>query len=128
TDITEASDEELTELRRSTIGFVFQSFNLIGALTAQQNMALPLRLDGQRVSGVEVKAALAAVGLADRAHHRPRALSGGQQQREAIARAMVTRPDVLFADEPTGALDSTSARVVLDLMRALVEESDQSII
>lgn len=126
--ITQASDEELTALRRSTIGFVFQSFNLIGALTAEQNVALPLRLDGQRISTREIRAVLEQVGIADRAKHRPRELSGGQQQRVAIARAMVTRPDVLFADEPTGALDSTSARHVLDLLRALVDRSGQSII
>lgn len=128
TDITGASGEELTALRRGTIGFVFQNFNLLGALTAEQNVSLPLRLDGQRVSASEARRVLADVGLADRSKHRPRALSGGQQQRVAIARAMVTRPAVLFADEPTGALDSTSARVVLDLLRALVDRSGQSII
>lgn len=128
TDITDASDEELTALRRDTIGFVFQNFNLIGALTAKQNVALPLRLAGHRVSAGEAAGALADVGLADRSRHRPRALSGGQRQRVAIARAMVTRPAVLFADEPTGALDSTSANVVLDLLRAMVDQSGQSII
>lgn len=128
TDITGASDEELTALRRGTIGFVFQSFNLIGSLTAEQNVALPLRLDGQRVSSREVRAVLDQVGIADRAKHRPRELSGGQQQRVAIARAMVTRPAVLFADEPTGALDSTSARNVLNLLRGLVDRTGQSII
>ncbi len=128
TDITGASAEELTALRRGTIGFVFQNFNLLGALTAEQNVSLPLRLDGQRVSASEARRVLADVGLADRSKHRPRALSGGQQQRVAIARAMVTRPAVLFADEPTGALDSTSAKVVLDLLRALVDRSGQSII
>jgi putative ABC transport system ATP-binding protein len=121
TDITAASDRTLTALRRTGIGFIFQSFNLIGAMTAEQNVAMPLRLAGRRPSRAEVRAALAAVGLADRARHRPRELSGGQQQRVAIARAMVTRPEVLFADEPTGALDSTSARTVLDLMRSMVD-------
>jgi putative ABC transport system ATP-binding protein len=121
TDITAASDAELTALRRREIGFVFQSFNLIGSLTAEQNVALPLRLGGRRASTKEVRAALASVGLGDRARHRPRELSGGQQQRVAIARAMITRPAVLFADEPTGALDSKTARTVLGLMRNLVD-------
>jgi putative ABC transport system ATP-binding protein len=121
TDLTAAGDNELSALRRTRIGFVFQSFNLIGSLTAEQNVALPLRLAGRRPSRADVRAVLAAVGLADRAKHRPRELSGGQQQRVAIARAMVTRPDVLFADEPTGALDSTAARTVLDLLRAMAD-------
>jgi putative ABC transport system ATP-binding protein len=127
TDITNAADRELTALRRSRIGFVFQSFNLIGSLTAEQNVALPLRLAGRRPTRAEVRAVLASVGLADRARHRPREMSGGQQQRVAIARAMVTRPEVLFADEPTGALDSTAARTVLDLMRAMAD-GGQSIV
>ncbi|MFC4942571.1 ABC transporter ATP-binding protein [Pseudonocardia sp. GCM10023141] len=120
TDITAASDAALTQLRRDRIGFVFQSFNLIASLTAEQNVALPLRLAGRRPQRSQVCDALAAVGLADRALHRPRELSGGQQQRVAIARAMVTRPEVRFADEPTGALDSTSARAVLGLLRTMV--------
>ena len=127
TDITAAGDRELTTLRRTRIGFVFQSFNLIGSLTAAQNVALPLRLAGRRPTRSEVRATLASVGLADRAKHRPRELSGGQQQRVAIARAMVTRPEVLFADEPTGALDSTAARTVLDLLRAMAD-GGQSIV
>jgi putative ABC transport system ATP-binding protein len=121
TDITAAADRELTVLRRSRIGFVFQNVNLIGSLTAEQNVALPLRLAGRRPARKDVRAVLASVGLTDRARHRPREMSGGQQQRAAIARAMVTRPEVLFADEPTGALDSTAARTVLDLMRAMVD-------
>ena len=121
TDITTATDAELTALRRRRIGFVFQSFNLIASLTAEQNVALPLRLAGARPSREEVAGVLASVGLAERAQHRPRELSGGQQQRVAIARAMVTRPEVLFADEPTGALDSTAARTVLGLLRQVVE-------
>jgi putative ABC transport system ATP-binding protein len=115
-DITAASDAKLTRLRRNGIGFVFQNFNLVASLTAEQNVALPLRLAGVRVQRRQVRDALAAVGLADRLRHRPRELSGGQQQRVAIARAMVTCPVVLFADEPTGALDTTSARRVLALL------------
>ncbi|WP_175596134.1 ABC transporter ATP-binding protein [Thermomonospora catenispora] len=127
-DITHAADGALTALRRRTVGFVFQNFNLIGSLTAEQNVALPLKLAGVRVPKREVRAVLARVGLEDRLRHRPRELSGGQQQRVAIARAMVTRPAVLFADEPTGALDSASARTVLDLLRAMVDETGQTIV
>ncbi|NIH83115.1 ABC transporter ATP-binding protein [Amycolatopsis granulosa] len=126
-DITTATDADLTALRRREIGFVFQSFNLIGSLTAEQNVALPMRLAGRRPSAKDVTAVLAAVGLADRRKHRPRELSGGQQQRVAIARAMVTRPRVLFADEPTGALDSAAARRVLALLRELVG-ADRSVV
>ncbi|MDQ0382103.1 ABC transporter ATP-binding protein [Amycolatopsis thermophila] len=118
--MTAAGDADLTALRRRDIGFVFQSFHLIRSLTAEQNVALPLRLAGARPSTKDVRAVLAAVGLDERRRHRPRELSGGQQQRVAIARAMVTRPRVLFADEPTGALDSTAARNVLGLLRELV--------
>ena len=115
-DIAAASDTKLTRLRRTGIGFVFQNFNLVASLSAEQNVALPLRLAGVRVRRRQVLDVLAAVGLADRRGHRPRELSGGQQQRVAIARAMVTKPAVLFADEPTGALDTTSARRVLALL------------
>lgn len=127
-NITKASDAKLTELRRTEIGFVFQTFNLIGALTAEQNVAMPLRLAGKKPDRREVLEVLASVGLAQRGRHRPRELSGGQQQRVAIARAMVTRPAVLFADEPTGALDTKSARDVLKLMRSMVDERGQTTI
>jgi putative ABC transport system ATP-binding protein len=118
----------LTVLRRERIGFVFQAFNLVSSLTAAQNVALPLRLAGRRYEPAAVTAALAQVGLADRVRHRPGELSGGQQQRVAIARAMVTRPAVLFADEPTGALDGRTSRQVLDLLRALVDDHGQTIV
>lgn len=127
-DITKASDAELTQLRRTEVGFVFQTFNLIGPLTAEQNVSMPLRLAGRRPERKKVHEVLDAVGLADRRKHRPRELSGGQQQRVSIARAMVTKPAVLFADEPTGALDTKSARAVLALMRAMVDEQGQTTI
>ncbi|MBX6354423.1 MAG: ABC transporter ATP-binding protein [Micromonosporaceae bacterium] len=127
-DITNASEAELTRLRRTVVGFVFQSFNLIGSLTAEQNVAMPLRLAGRRPSRREVRAVLEQVGLGDRLRHKPRELSGGQQQRVAIARAMVTRPAVLFADEPTGALDTRSARAVLGMLREMVKAAGQTIV
>jgi putative ABC transport system ATP-binding protein len=122
------SDRRLTRLRRDRVGFVFQAFNLIAALSAEQNVALPLRLAGRRPAPGEVRAMLGEVGLADRAGHRPSELSGGQQQRVAIARALVTRPAVLFADEPTGALDTTASREVLALLRAAVDRHGQTVV
>jgi len=121
-DITHASEAALTRLRQTTVGFVFQNFNLIGSLSAEQNVAMPLRLAGRRPSRREVRGVLERVGLTDRARHRPRELSGGQQQRVAIARAMVTAPTVLLADEPTGALDSSAARSILAMLRTMAEE------
>jgi putative ABC transport system ATP-binding protein len=118
----------LTRLRRDRVGFVFQSFNLMPSLTAAQNVELPLRLAGRKVDQRAILAGLATVGLADRARHRPSELSGGQQQRVAIARALVTSPQVLFADEPTGALDTSTSRDVLKLLRRLVTEQRQTVI
>ncbi|MBM2617766.1 ABC transporter ATP-binding protein [Actinoplanes sp. LDG1-06] len=118
----------LTLLRRERIGFVFQAFNLISSLTAAQNVALPVRLAGRRLSPSEVTAALDEVGLGDRARHRPVELSGGQQQRVAIARAIVTRPAVIFADEPTGALDNQTSHLVLGLLRDLATSRGQTIV
>ena len=110
------------------MGFVFQSYNLLDALTAYDNVALPARLAGQRVDRAAVRRALGEVGLDGLAQRRPPELSGGQQQRVAIARALHTRPDVLFADEPTGALDRTSGRQVLELLRSLSDEQGQTVV
>ncbi|GAA3821537.1 ABC transporter ATP-binding protein [Streptomyces phyllanthi] len=120
------SERRLTLLRRQRIGFVFQSFNLLPSLTAAQNVALPLRLAGRRPSRAGVRQALARVGLAERAGHRPGQLSGGQQQRVALARALITRPAVLFGDEPTGALDTTTSREVLALLREMVDRDGRT--
>lgn len=125
-DIGRTNERECTELRRDRIGFVFQSFNLVQSLTAAQNVELPSRFAGRRVGSERVADALAAVGLTDRAGHRPGELSGGQQQRVALARALVTRPEVLFADEPTGALDTAASRDVLRMMRLLVDREEQT--
>ncbi|MEU4843156.1 ABC transporter ATP-binding protein [Nocardia testacea] len=113
---------QLAKLRRRHIGFVFQSFNLLPALSTLDNIELPLRLDGRRPDRTHTRALLARVGLSERAGHRPDQLSGGQRQRVAIARALITNPEVVFADEPTGALDIRSAREVLTLMRALADQ------
>ena len=117
-----------TRLRRSSMAFVFQSYNLLDALTAYENVALPARLAGQRVDRAQVHDALRRVGLDGLAGRRPAELSGGQQQRVAIARALYTRPDVLFADEPTGALDRASGRQVLELLRGAATEHGQTIV
>ncbi|TMS00413.1 ABC transporter ATP-binding protein [Nonomuraea basaltis] len=127
-DLAQLGDRKLTLLRRDRIGFVFQSFNLLPSLTAEQNVGLPLRLAGRRAGKELVRQSLAAVGMAERARHRPAELSGGQQQRVAIARALITRPAVLFADEPTGALDANTSRDVLRLMRTLVDGQAQTIV
>ncbi|WP_344652446.1 ABC transporter ATP-binding protein [Cryptosporangium japonicum] len=118
-DLTRMSETRLARLRRDRIGFVFQSFNLLPTLTAEQNVGLPLRLAGRHPGRAAIRTALAQVGLTGRERHRPGELSGGQQQRVAIARALVSAPPVLFADEPTGALDSTSGRGVLEMLRAM---------
>ncbi|MBB4912285.1 ABC transporter ATP-binding protein [Actinophytocola algeriensis] len=120
-DLTRAGQVELARLRRRQVGFVFQSFNLLSALTAGENVELPLRLDGRRADPRRTAALLQGVGLGERAGHRPDQLSGGQKQRVAVARALITDPDVVFADEPTGALDIRSAREVLALLRGLAD-------
>ncbi|MEU6550612.1 ABC transporter ATP-binding protein [Streptomyces sp. NPDC046915] len=128
TELAGLSERRLTLLRRDRIGFVFQAFNLLPSLTAEQNVALPLRLAGRRPSRARVREALDRVGLADRSRHHPSELSGGQQQRVALARALITRPEVLFGDEPTGALDSRTGREVLRLLRDMVDREDRTVV
>ena len=125
-DITEMPDKQLTKLRRRHIGFVFQSFNLLPMLTAEENILLPLTIAGRKPDKAAVASLIARVGLGDRLGHKPAQLSGGQQQRVAIARALASQPTVLFADEPTGNLDSTSGTEVLALLREAVELDRQT--
>jgi putative ABC transport system ATP-binding protein len=122
------SERQLTELRRERIGFVFQSFNLLPALTVWQNVTLPQELDGRRTNKAAVREVLDRVGLSGKHKSRPGELSGGQQQRVAIARALVARPAVIFADEPTGALDTQTAADVLDLLREPVRTQGQTVV
>ena len=125
-DITKLGDNGLTKLRRRHIGFVFQFFNLLPMLTAEENIALPLKLAGSKVDRTWFDEVVAAVGLEERRRHRPSELSGGQQQRVAVARAMVSRPTVMFADEPTGNLDSQTSGEILRLLRRSVDEYRQT--
>ncbi|QKW34217.1 ABC transporter ATP-binding protein [Actinomadura sp. NAK00032] len=127
-ELTSLGERERTRLRRRRIGFVFQAFNLLPALTVRDNVALPLRLAGRRPERGAVEEVLERVGLGGRLGSRPGELSGGQQQRVAIARALITRPAVLFGDEPTGALDTGTAREVLALLREAVEETGQTVV
>jgi putative ABC transport system ATP-binding protein len=127
-ELANLDDRRLTALRRDKLGFVFQAFNLIPVLSARENITLPLMLAGRSVDGAWFDTLVDAVGLTDRLTHRPSELSGGQQQRVAIARALISRPAVVFADEPTGNLDSKSAHEVLDLLRRAVDEFDQTVI
>jgi putative ABC transport system ATP-binding protein len=128
TEITTLKDSDLTRLRRRHIGFVFQFFNLLPMLTAEENITLPLSIAGEKPDQEFFSTLIDAVGLGDRLSHRPAELSGGQQQRVAIARALIARPAVVFADEPTGNLDSQSASDVLDLLRRAVDEFGQTVI
>ncbi|WP_425560368.1 ABC transporter ATP-binding protein [Luedemannella flava] len=128
TDLGPLSERRLTVLRRERVGFVFQAANLIASLTAEQNVALPLRLSRRRPAPADITAALSEVGLAGRAGHLPAELSGGERQRVALARALVTRPAVVFADEPTGALDSAASRQVLALLRGLVDRHGHTVV
>ena len=125
-DITRMKDRELTRLRRKHIGFVFQSFNLLPTLPAEENVVLPLAIAGRKPPAAEIDALLERVGLIERRDHKPAQLSGGQQQRVAIARALITRPTVLFADEPTGNLDSEAGAGILRLLRDAVDIDGQT--
>jgi putative ABC transport system ATP-binding protein len=127
-EITVLSEKKLTQLRRDTIGFVFQFFNLLPMLTAAENVTLPLSIAGRKVDADWLETLLDEIGIADRRDHRPAELSGGQQQRVAVARALVTKPKVIFADEPTGNLDSSSSKDVLSLMRRAVDDWGQTIV
>jgi len=128
TEIAELDDKHLTELRRDKVGFVFQFFNLLPVLTAEENIRLPLSIAGRKPDQELMKQLVDAVNLGDRLSHRPSELSGGQQQRVAIARALVSKPAVVFADEPTGNLDSTSSEEVLTLLRRAVDDFGQTVV
>jgi putative ABC transport system ATP-binding protein len=126
TEITGLNDKRLTLLRRHNIGFIFQFFNLLPTLTAEENILLPLQIAGARPEHEWVESVIERVGLGDRRRHRPAELSGGQQQRVAIARALVSRPTVIFADEPTGNLDSATGAEILTVLREAVDTYEQT--
>lgn len=128
TDISTSSEKELTRLRRDRLGFIFQAFNLVPTLSAEENITLPAALAGRTIDPEWLDEVVSAVGLADRLDHRPSELSGGQQQRVAVARALAGRPELIFADEPTGNLDSTTGAEILEFMRRAVREFNQTIV
>ncbi len=128
TDLSELSDKEITKLRREKVGFVFQSFNLIPTLNAYENITLPLSLGKKLGDEAWIKQVIDTISLNDRLNHRPSELSGGQQQRVAVARALATQPEIIFADEPTGNLDSKSGSDILKFMRRAVTDLKQTIV
>jgi putative ABC transport system ATP-binding protein len=128
TDLSKLNDKALTVLRRDEIGFIFQAFNLVPTLTAEENIVLPASLGRSAVDREWFDSVVQTVGLGDRLHHRPSELSGGQQQRVAVARALVTKPSIIFADEPTGNLDSRAGTEILSFMRRAVQELRQTIV
>ena len=127
-DLSTMNDKQLTRLRRESIGFIFQAFNLVPTLTARENITLPLDLAGRKVDPEWLAEVVDTLGLSDRLGHRPTELSGGQQQRVAASRAMVSRPDIIFADEPTGNLDSTASAELLEFLAVAVREHGQTIV
>ncbi|MER7359660.1 ABC transporter ATP-binding protein [Nonomuraea dietziae] len=127
-ELTGLGDKQLTHLRRDRIGFIFQAFNLLPTLTAEQNIRLPLEIAGRQADQLLFDRVIQTVGLRDRLGHRPTQLSGGQQQRVAVARALISKPQVIFADEPTGNLDSRSGAEVLSFLRTSVRELGQTIV
>ncbi len=127
-DLSTLSDKEVTRVRRDRVGFVFQTFNLLPTLTAIENITLPLALAGHKPDQAWLDRIVNTVGLADRLEHRPSELSGGQQQRVAVARALVTKPEIIFADEPTGNLDSRASAEILGFMQRAVQEFGQTIV
>jgi putative ABC transport system ATP-binding protein len=128
TDLSELDDKRLTVLRREQVGFVFQAYNLVPTLTAYENIRLPIVLGGRNGDAEWIDRVIETVGLHDRLHHRPSELSGGQQQRVAVARALASRPQIIFADEPTGNLDSHAGGEILDFMRLAVHDLGQTIV
>jgi putative ABC transport system ATP-binding protein len=127
-DLTELNDRELTQLRREKIGFIFQTFNLLPVLDAEENILLPLSIAGRKPDREWFDRLVDTVGIRDRLSHRPAEMSGGQQQRVAVARALITRPSVVFADEPSGNLDSKASGDVLDLLRHAVDDFGQTVV
>jgi putative ABC transport system ATP-binding protein len=128
TEITSLSEKRLTRVRRDKVGFIFQAYNLVPTLTVRENVTLPLDIARVTPDADWIDTVVEAVGMSDRVDHRPSELSGGQQQRAAVARAMASRPDIIFADEPTGALDSTTGAEMLSFMRRAVDEFGQTIV
>ncbi|MGN6088279.1 MAG: ABC transporter ATP-binding protein [Actinomycetales bacterium] len=128
TDLGSLSDKQLTLLRRDRLGFVFQAFNLLPTLTAEENIRLPLDLAGRKADAAWVASVVDTLGLRERLHHRPTELSGGQQQRVAVARALATRPELILADEPTGALDSRTGAELLGFLRRAVDDLGQTVV
>lgn len=128
TDMSQLSDKDITALRRDRLGFIFQSFNLVPTLTAAENITLPTDIAGNKVDKEWFDEVTSRLGLANRLNHRPSELSGGQQQRVACARALVSRPEIIFGDEPTGNLDSNSSAEVLDILRTAVDKDGQTVV
>lgn len=128
TDMSQLSDKDITALRRDRLGFIFQSFNLVPTLTAAENITLPTDIAGNKVDKEWFDEVTTRLGLSERLNHRPAELSGGQQQRVACARALVSRPEIIFGDEPTGNLDSNSSAEVLDILRTAVDKDGQTVV